>query len=126
MEDVVRGYKDADIPLEVSHACHDLDVLLTIILVCLVCRQSFRMPSVFTDRDRNDLDIYDLYRDFTNNQVTYPVTEFQAWISSLHSNNQHYVPIIDSNIYVSNPDNESDAYPPWERVSANSAITYDT
>ena len=63
------------------------------------------------------MDIYDLYRDFTNNEVTYPVAEFQAWIASLHSNNQHYVPIIDSNIYVSNPDNESDAYPPWERVS---------
>jgi alpha-glucosidase len=70
-------------------------------------------------RDRNDLDIYDLYRDFTNNEVTYPVTEFQAWIAGLHSNNQHYVPIIDSNIYVSNPDNESDAYPLWERVSGN-------
>jgi alpha-glucosidase len=63
------------------------------------------------------LDIYDLYRDFTNNDVTFPVTEFQAWIASLHSNNQYYVPIIDSNIYVSNPDNASDAYLPWERVS---------
>lgn len=67
---------------------------------------------------RNDLDIYDLSRDFTNNEVTYPVTEFQARIASLHKNNQYYVPIIDSNIYVSNPDNERDSYPPWERGAA--------
>jgi alpha-glucosidase len=77
-------------------------------------------------RNRNDLDIYDLYRDFTNNEVTYPVTEFQAWIASLHSNHQHYVPIIDSNIYVSNPDNESDAYPPRERVSGDAKTVADT
>jgi hypothetical protein len=92
--------------------------------VCLVrhqktFRKTIHYSTSLLTRHRNDLDIYDLYRDFTNNEVTYPVTEFQAWIASLHSNNQHYVPIIDSNIYVSNPDNESDAYPPWERVSRN-------
>lgn len=63
----------------------------------------------------NDLDIYDLYRDFTNNEVTYPLPEFTRFIENLHANNQHYVPIIDSNIYVSNPDNESDTYGPFER-----------
>ncbi|KAK3068578.1 hypothetical protein LTR53_013741 [Teratosphaeriaceae sp. CCFEE 6253] len=63
----------------------------------------------------NDLDIYELYRDFTNNAVTYPVEAFQAFIASLHANGQHYIPIIDSNIYVPNPLNESDAYPPFER-----------
>ncbi|KAF3049897.1 hypothetical protein E8E11_005491 [Didymella keratinophila] len=63
----------------------------------------------------NDLDIYDLYRDFTNNDVTYPLPEFTNFIESLHANGQHYVPIIDSNIYVSNPNNASDAYAPFER-----------
>ncbi|KAF2677493.1 glycoside hydrolase family 31 protein [Lentithecium fluviatile CBS 122367] len=62
----------------------------------------------------HDLDIYDLYRDFTNNDVTYPLPEFTQWIESLHENGQHYVPIIDSNIYVSNPKNESDTYAPYE------------
>jgi alpha-glucosidase len=79
--------------------------------------KTLHCSAVLLTRNRNDLDINDLYRDFTNNEVTYPVPKFQAWIASLHSNNQHYVPTIDSNIYVSNPDNESDAYPPWERVS---------
>lgn len=63
----------------------------------------------------NDLDIYYLYRDFTNNQETYPLPAFTNFIEQLHANGQHYVPIIDSNIYVSNPDNASDSYPTWER-----------
>jgi len=88
--------------------------------VHLVSCTDASVSSVAANHNRNDLDIYDLYRDFTNNNVTFPVTEFQAWIASLHSNDQYYVPIIDSNIYVSNPDNASDAYPPWERVSARS------
>lgn len=63
----------------------------------------------------NDLDIYDLYRDFTNNNATYPLPAFTNFIENLHANGQHYVPIIDSNIYVPNPDNESDSYAPYER-----------
>jgi len=38
----------------------------------------------------------------------------QEFIAGLHANGQHYVPIVDSNIYVSNPSNESDAYEPWD------------
>lgn len=67
---------------------------------------------------QNDLDIYELYRDFTNNPVTYPVDGIQAFIASLHANGQHYVPIIDSNIYVPNPTNSSDDYPPFDRGAA--------
>jgi alpha-glucosidase len=70
----------------------------------------------------NDLDIYDLYRDFTNNDVTYPLPAFTNFIESLHANGQHYVPIIDSNIYVSNPNNASDTYAPYER--GNDLQTY--
>ncbi|KAK5108679.1 hypothetical protein LTR62_008084 [Meristemomyces frigidus] len=84
VEAVVKGYKDANIPLE-----------------CMW----------------NDLDIYELYKDFTNAENTYPAGPFRAWIESLHANNQYYVPIIDSNIYTPNPDNASDAYPPWQRAA---------
>lgn len=65
----------------------------------------------------NDIDIYALYRDFTNDANTYPVAGMQEWISELHANGQYYVPIIDSNIYAPNPDNESDAYGPWQRAA---------
>src|ERR1700759_3566687 len=62
----------------------------------------------------NDIDIYSLYRDFTNNPVTYPVNEMRNFVASLHANNQHYVPIVDSNIYRPNPTNASDAYAPFQ------------
>lgn len=65
----------------------------------------------------NDLDIYDLYRDFTSDNNTFPAAGMQQWIGELHANGQYYVPIIDSNIYAPNPDNESDAYVPWQRAA---------
>ncbi|KAH7130041.1 glycosyl hydrolases family 31-domain-containing protein [Dendryphion nanum] len=76
---------------------------------------SFRQANIPLECVWNDLDIYDLYRDFTNNQVTYPLPAFTNWIENLHANNQYYVPIIDSNIYVSNPNNASDTYATYER-----------
>ena len=58
----------------------------------------------------NDIDIYDLYKDFTNDNNTFPATGMQEWIGELHKAHQYYVPIIDSNIYAPNLENESDAY----------------
>lgn len=43
----------------------------------------------------------------------------------MHANGQHYVPIVDSNIYAPNPYNASDAYEPWERANAMSAFIRD-
>lgn len=63
----------------------------------------------------NDIDIYELYRDFTTDPTTYPQAEFKQFIDELHRNGQRYIPIIDSNIYAPNPENESDAYGPWSR-----------
>lgn len=63
----------------------------------------------------NDLDIYVLYRDFTNAPWTFPAVPFRQWIEYLHPRDQYYVPIIDSNTYAPNPENESDAYAPWSR-----------
>lgn len=63
----------------------------------------------------NDLDIYRLYRDFTNNPATFPATGMRDFIAGLHANGQYYIPIVDANIYVPNPADESDAYGPWTR-----------
>jgi alpha-glucosidase len=76
--------------------------------------EGYRQANIPLECFWNDLDIYDLYRDYTNNQVTFPLPEFAEWIERLHANEQYYVPIIDSNIYVSNPTNESDYYAPYE------------
>jgi len=55
------------------------------------------------------------YRDFENDDNTFPYKEGQRFLSELHETYQHYVPIIDSAIYVPNPANASDAYQPFSR-----------
>lgn len=49
------------------------------------------------------------YRDFTNAPNRFSIEEGQAFLQRLHDNGQHYVPIVDSAIYVPNPANASDA-----------------
>jgi alpha-glucosidase len=62
-----------------------------------------------------DIDYMDQYRDFTLDPVTFSpsgVADFFGW---LHGNNQHFVPIVDSAIYIPNPQNASDAYDTYTR-----------
>ncbi|KAK5729270.1 hypothetical protein LTR15_002412 [Elasticomyces elasticus] len=80
--------------------------------------QGYRDANIPLEVLWNDLDIYELYRDFTNDANAFPVDAFQDFIDGLHANGQHYIPIIDSNIYVPNPNNESDAYPTFDRGAA--------
>lgn len=54
------------------------------------------------------------YRDFDNDQRTFPYGEGQRFLQRLHDRGQHYVPIVDAAIYVPNPENASDAYAPFE------------
>jgi alpha-glucosidase len=60
-----------------------------------------------------DIDYMNEYRDFTTDPNTFPVPEGQKFLSGIHANNQHYIPIVDSAIYIPNPENASDAYPPY-------------
>lgn len=48
------------------------------------------------------------YRDFTNDPNRYPVKEGEAFIAKLHASGRHYIPIVDSAIYIPNPNNASD------------------
>ena len=57
----------------------------------------------------------DQYRDFTNGELTFPVPAGQAFLERLHAAGQHYVPIVDSNIYAPDPSNASDAYDTFSR-----------
>ncbi|KAI9696289.1 MAG: hypothetical protein M1820_008212 [Bogoriella megaspora] len=70
----------------------------------------------------NDIDYMDQYRDFTTDPISFPVSEGQAFLARLHAAGQHYVPIVDSNIYRPNPANASDAYEPFERGAALGAF----
>lgn len=62
-----------------------------------------------------DIDYMNQYRDFDNDQGRFGYSEGAEFLSKLHANGQHYVPIVDSAIYHPNPDNASDAYPVFDR-----------
>jgi alpha-glucosidase len=62
-----------------------------------------------------DIDYMDSYRDFTLDPVTFPPSEAAEFFGWLHGNNQHFVPIVDSAIYIPNPQNASDAYDTYTR-----------
>jgi len=55
------------------------------------------------------------YRDFENDQNTFAYDAGAEFLSKLHANHQHYVPIVDSAVYAPNPENASDAYPTFDR-----------
>lgn len=57
-----------------------------------------------------DIDYMFQYRDFTNDPNTFPYAAGQELMSRLHAAGQHYVPIVDSALYIPNPNNASDNY----------------
>ncbi|KAI0004052.1 glycoside hydrolase family 31 protein [Xylariaceae sp. FL0662B] len=63
----------------------------------------------------SDIDYMKAYRDFENDPVRFSYGEGSDFLSRLRQNNQHYVPIVDSAVYAPNPENASDAYPPFNR-----------
>lgn len=62
------------------------------------------------------------YRDFDNDQGRFGYEEGAKFLSKLHANGQHYIPIVDSAIYVPNPENASDAYPIFNRGNATDSF----
>ena len=64
---------------------------------------------------RTDIDYMNQYRDFENDQNTFGYADGAKFLSQLHENGQHYVPIVDAAIYIPNPMNASDAYPIFNR-----------
>ena len=68
-----------------------------------------------------DIDYMNQYRDFDNDPVRYSYSEGQAFLDRLHAGGRHWIPIIDSAIYVPNPVNESDAYQTYNRGNASNS-----
>jgi hypothetical protein len=62
-----------------------------------------------------DIDYMNLYRDFEMDPNTFGVEAGQEFLGRLHENHQHWIPIVDSAIYIPNPDNATDAYPIYTR-----------
>jgi len=62
-----------------------------------------------------DIDYMKEYRDFTTDPVAFPVPKGQEFLQKLHESGRHYIPIVDSAIYIPNPENASDAYEIYNR-----------
>jgi alpha-glucosidase len=69
-----------------------------------------------------DIDVYDQYRDFTLDPVTFPASGVKDFFDFLHGNDQHFVPIVDGAIYIPNPQNASDAYDTYTRGNESGAF----
>lgn len=59
--------------------------------------------------DRNDIDYMKGYRDFENDPERFAYDEGAELLDKLHKSGIHYIPIVDSALYIPNPDNSSDA-----------------
>ena len=81
--------------------------------------ESFGIPleTIWTD-----IDYMKEYRDFENDPNTFGYSEGKQFLSALHDRGRHYVPIIDSAIYIPNPTNASDAYPVFDRGNDSDAF----
>ena len=86
LEDVVQGYRDANVPLETIWTDIDCKIL-----------------GVFVN-----LDMYE-YRDWTLDPISFTPANFSKFLQAIHANNQHWIPIHDAAIYHPNPNNASDA-----------------
>lgn len=62
------------------------------------------------------------YRDFTNDPNTFPYGPGQEFLSKLNAGGQHYIPIVDSAIYIPNPANASDNYTIYENGHSKGAF----
>ncbi len=73
-----------------------------------------------------DIDWMFQYRDFENDPIRFPYAEGAAFLQKLNAGGQHYIPIIDSAIYIPNPDNETDAYSIYTEGDAQDAFMHNS
>ncbi|PKX94863.1 glycoside hydrolase family 31 protein [Aspergillus novofumigatus IBT 16806] len=80
--------------------------------------EKFKIPleTIWTD-----IDYMNQYRNFENDQNTFGYKEGRKFLNKLHKSGRHYVPILDTGIYVPNPENASDAYDTYTRGTADDA-----
>ncbi|EKG18238.1 Glycoside hydrolase family 31 [Macrophomina phaseolina MS6] len=69
-----------------------------------------------------DIDYMLEYRDFTSDPNTFPVKEGLDVLQRLHDGGRHFIPIVDSAIYIPNPENETDAYATYTRGNESGAF----
>lgn len=56
---------------------------------------NFKKVRIPMDTMWNDIDYSDKYKDFTNDQVRFPLDKWRAFVDALHADGQHYVILVD-------------------------------
>ena len=69
-----------------------------------------------------DIDYMNQYRDFDNDPIRFGYSEGETFLKNLHDSGRHYIPIIDSAIYVPNPQNVSDNYTTFHNGNATGSF----
>ena len=69
-----------------------------------------------------DIDYMNQYRDFENDMNTFSYSDGDNFFKKLHDGGRHFIPIIDSAIYIPNPQNASDNYSTFDRGEAVGAF----
>ena len=69
-----------------------------------------------------DIDYMSQYRDFDNDPIRFNYSEGATFLSALHASGRHYIPIVDSAIYVPNPNNASDNYSVFDNGNATGSF----
>lgn len=69
-----------------------------------------------------DIDYMNQYRDFENDQNTFSYSQAAEFLGQLHDDGQHFIPIVDSAIYIPNPNNASDAYATYARGNSSNVF----
>ncbi|KAH7227326.1 glycosyl hydrolases family 31-domain-containing protein [Fusarium oxysporum] len=87
--------------------------------------ENYRAADIPLEAIWSDFDMFDGFRSFANNPVTFPPDRMSKWVDWLHENEQYYVPLVWANIYRPNPDDPKDTYGPYERGAKLKAFIRD-
>ena len=69
-----------------------------------------------------DIDYMTHYRNFDNDADRFGYEEGTTFLSNLHAGGQHYIPIVDSAIYVPNANENGEEYAPFDNGNATNSF----
>ncbi|KAF2214390.1 glycoside hydrolase family 31 protein [Cercospora zeae-maydis SCOH1-5] len=76
---------------------------------------NYRRANVPLEAIWTDLDVYYKARSLTHDENKFPSVAMHKFVADLKEDGQHYVPLVDSNIYLPDEDDPEDVYLPFTR-----------
>ncbi|WPA97928.1 uncharacterized protein RHO25_002539 [Cercospora beticola] len=76
---------------------------------------NYRRANVPLEAIWTDLDVYYKARPLTNDEERFSSAAMHEFVADLNKDGQHYVPLVDSNVYMPDKDDPDDVYLPFTR-----------